>query len=98
MLRVAFTAHPSSPAHAQVLEARLTTGQVVSQIVVPATTAKRCRFTDLLAEAWRKPGGAVSSGRAFFFVSHAWARPFAELVEQLRHYFRSADISDVFVW
>ena len=61
----------------------------------PATQARQLSYVNhnLLAAS---PGGnnlpparpeCVSSGRSFYFISHAWQRPFPELVEMLRQHF-----------
>lgn len=93
--------------HAQVLQAGLTTAQVVFEIIKPATEAEQCRFTDLMLHDSQQ-AAAVSGGREFYFISHGWARPFRELVDQLKRHFdpaaqlqrsgRVLEWCDVFVW
>ena len=53
----------------------------------PATEGRHCRYVDLLAEEGK--GGAVSSGRPFYFISHGWDRPFSELVNMCKHHFEA---------
>ena len=61
--------------------------QVTAAIVKPATEGRHCRYVDLLAEEGK--GGAVSSGRPFYFISHGWDRPFSELVNMCKHHFEA---------
>lgn len=58
---------------------QFTTAALVAGVVVPATADARCRYTELLPPAATAPAAA--------FVSHAWARPFAELVDNLTAHF-----------
>ena len=51
----------------------------------PSTEGRRCGFADLLLEEGK--GGAVSSGRPFYFISHVWGRPFSELVVMCKQHF-----------
>ena len=51
----------------------------------PSTEGRRCRYVDLLVEEGL--GGAVSSGRPFYFISHGWSRPFSELVNMCKRQF-----------
>lgn len=62
--------------------AGLSTGDVCSQIVLPATEARRCAYADLLR------GSSGSDGRpcvapATVFVSHAWGNSFLQLVDAI---------------
>ncbi len=91
--------------HPQILDRQLTTAQVVFDVVKPATLQRQCRYTDLVDMR-----GSLSSGKDFYFVSHGWARPFSELVQQLMQHFspdqqlvwrRGGDAvpwSEVYVW
>ncbi len=59
--------------------------KVVTDIVIPATKTRTCRFVNfLIGQGLRS---SVSSGRPFYFVSHCWSRPFLELVEMIREHF-----------
>ena len=68
------------------------------QVVKPATEGRLCRYVELMTaedgELLQRPFGSaegcrgdVSGGRAFYFISHGWARPFMELVEMVRRHF-----------
>ncbi|GIL87932.1 hypothetical protein Vretimale_6273 [Volvox reticuliferus] len=79
-------------------ETRLTTAQLVQQLVKPPTAARQCRFTQLLLDNDPSLQGSpqhqhhyhqqvVSQGRPFYFVSHAWSRPFAETLAMVARHF-----------
>ena len=53
---------------------QLTTAQVVLRVIKPATAAARCSYVEL----------AGIGAPATVFVSHAWAAPFADLLDALR--------------
>lgn len=55
-------------------EGAFTTGQVMQQIIQPATAAQRCRYIELLLQGGKKTADVVSQGRPFYFISHGWAR------------------------
>ncbi len=63
------------------------TSRVVDCIIRPLTLQNKCRFTDQLLDSHKgqSEGGkeVVSDGHAFYFVSHAWHRPFCNLVDQI---------------
>ncbi|KXZ49003.1 hypothetical protein GPECTOR_24g293 [Gonium pectorale] len=67
-------------------ERRLTTGQVVQEVVKPLTAKDRCRF----AEWDPRTPGAVADGRRFFFASHCWSGVFVETLAMLGHHFQPA--------
>ena len=70
--------------------AALSTGQVVSALVVPCTRAAGCvAFTSLVPRAVGKPHA---------FASHAFGNPFALLVAALRARFADAVAAEVYVW
>ncbi|KAG1677967.1 hypothetical protein FOA52_001385 [Chlamydomonas sp. UWO 241] len=77
------------PQHARISEQSLTTGQVMAEIVRPATTERKERYVDLMlrsdgaSKGSKDARGSVSLGRSFYFASHGWARPFSEMVEML---------------
>ena len=68
----------------------LTTQEVVNTIVVPETSAKCCRYVDLIAE------NEVSS--PYYFASHVWGAPFLDLVDTLREFFKDSECASVFIW
>ncbi|KAG2491808.1 hypothetical protein HYH03_009968 [Edaphochlamys debaryana] len=98
----------------RVRELGLTGEAVVERVVKRYTAPRRCRYTDLLAEQAHDDlslAGAVSCGRPFFFVSHPWGRPFAEVLDlvdahfgerakaaRLRHGATSPEPDHVFLW
>ena len=59
--------------------------QVVHDIIVPAVTEKRCRYVDLIPA--NASSASSSSDANYYFISHGWARPFVELVDQLTTHF-----------
>jgi hypothetical protein len=67
-------------------ESNMTTFELVMKLVKPATAARRCRYSELLLG---DPAQAchVSQGRPFYFVSHAWCRPFAETLGMVARHF-----------
>ena len=72
----------------------LTTSQVKLRVFVPLTAATRLSMCAQL-QAQGDPGVGVAT----WYVSHAWARPFLELLEALEHFFDSqAQGRDTAVW
>ena len=62
------------------LDPEMTTEQVVETIIKPDTAAQGCSYVEV-------PGVVCAAPQ--HFVSHAWSRPFHELVECLRRRFAS---------
>ena len=80
---------------------KMTTKQVVMEIVEPSTRVDKCRYTQLmLADGLAH---AVSQGKPFFFISHTWGCPFEDTVNMVaRHFHVSQQMlrvaTEVFVW
>lgn len=83
------------------------THDVVKEIIVPETAARRCRYTELLVSSGKKgeeegtedamAATAVEEvvvGRSVAFVSHCWNGCFFDLVAAVTHVFADTD----FVW
>ncbi|GLC46569.1 hypothetical protein PLESTB_001620200 [Pleodorina starrii] len=70
----------------RVAERNLTTEELTEQIVMPLTKGGKCRLTQLLLD---DPDQAqhVSQGRPFYFISHAWSRPFMETLAMVERHF-----------
>ncbi|GLC69953.1 hypothetical protein PLESTF_000903400, partial [Pleodorina starrii] len=70
----------------RVAERNLTTEELTKQVVMPLTKDRQCRFTQLLLD---DPDQAqyVSRGRPFYFISHAWSRPFMETLAMVECHF-----------
>ncbi|GIL83783.1 hypothetical protein Vretifemale_12537 [Volvox reticuliferus] len=66
---------------------RMTSNDIIQELILPHTAACQCRYTDMMMED-PKQAHHVSRGRRFYFVSHVWSRPFAETFEMLDHHFR----------
>lgn len=82
---------------------RLSTAEVVSLVVVPATGSDKCRFADLPAPEGPGPANLwdpAAQDAPLYFVSHAFGNPFALLVTSLSAHFAAAGAvpSEVFVW
>lgn len=87
--------------HPSITTERMSTWQVVQSVVMPATLERRCRYTDLLSpHGVDGPGvdgiiggavSAVSEDKVFYFISHCWAKPFADLVQMLQAHFSSEE-------
>jgi len=72
----------------------LTTSQVKLRVFAPLTAATRQSLCEQL-----QAQGDPCVGVATWFVSHAWARPFLELLEALEHFFDGeAQGHDTIVW
>ena len=69
--------------------AALTTKEVVTNIIMPATQDLRCSFVQLVPAAVAKPTA---------FASHAFGNPFSLLVAALREHFVNAVAAEVSVW
>ncbi|GFR47675.1 hypothetical protein Agub_g9420, partial [Astrephomene gubernaculifera] len=70
-------------------ERKLTTRQLVCDIIKPATAAADCRYgyTEvMLQDAGQQ--AAVSQGKPFYFISHAWSRPCMETFDMVCHHFK----------
>lgn len=66
---------------------QLTSADIVSVVVKPATASTQCRFVEL-------PEMKAESGKAVVFVSHTWRAPFADLVAACAY----ALPDEAFVW
>jgi hypothetical protein len=91
----AFAQRERKPAPTALPFATLSTAQVVSRVIKPATKHKHCSYAELLR------GKADASGRphvglATVFVSHAWDNAFADLQDALMERFGADE--DVFLW
>ncbi|KAG2498324.1 hypothetical protein HYH03_003584 [Edaphochlamys debaryana] len=75
---------------AETVQPGWTTYDILKQVVLPSTSATKCRYVDTLP-----PG---SSGTLTYFVSYAWSMPFHLLVELLSHHLASADAERVYCW
>lgn len=73
-------------ANPEITNDKLTTSQVVMKIVKPRTADHECRFTQLMLED-KGQAHAVSQGRPYYFVSHAWRCPFEETVSMVARHF-----------
>ncbi|KXZ48004.1 hypothetical protein GPECTOR_31g368 [Gonium pectorale] len=63
------------------------TWKVVTDVVVPATRDRRCRYVETL------PPGRV--GRTDYFISHRWATPFSHLVRYVsKHLIELGDVRE----
>ena len=71
--------------HPDIRSRPYTTGAVTYELIKAAVKDRGCRYVDLIED---DTGTAVSSGRSFFFISHGWGRPFAELVDQIIEHFK----------
>ncbi len=72
-------------------ERRWTPAQLVKEVVRPKTATGRtgCSYAELLVRT-APPGqlqDTVSSGRPFFFVSHAWSQPLSDTLDMLARHF-----------
>uniref|UniRef100_A0A7S2QU83 NACHT domain-containing protein n=1 Tax=Chlamydomonas chlamydogama TaxID=225041 RepID=A0A7S2QU83_9CHLO len=70
-----------------------TTAQVVTQLVLPATTAYKCRFVEIPCLI---PPECVAPPT--FFISHKWGGQFSHLVKILREHLSGALPGQVFLW
>jgi hypothetical protein len=70
----------------------LSTQEVVTKIVIPATRERKSRYVDLL------PPEDVSLPT--YFASHVWSAPFLDLVYALKYYIDGMheNTAGVFVW
>ena len=74
--------------------AAYTTGEVNFKVVKPATLSRTCAYADLELLGDRKRHGKPAVAPATVFISHAWANPFADLVDALE---ATLDIGDYVV-
>ncbi|GLI65273.1 hypothetical protein VaNZ11_008765, partial [Volvox africanus] len=71
------------------------TWAVVDQLIKPHTMQDTIRYVDL-PHVYRH---TLPPGRSdYYFVSHAWGRPFWEMVGLCAHYLRGAVATDTYVW
>ena len=72
----------------------LTTSQVVTQIVIPATKEKAVRYVDFI------PSDCVSTPT--YFISHTWGSPFLDLIRSLKAFIPYSETDPIskttFVW
>ncbi|GLI66128.1 hypothetical protein VaNZ11_009858 [Volvox africanus] len=72
------------------------TWSVALNLVQPATLDLGVPYTSLPEMAQHVlPYGTT---KPYYFVSHAWSRPFREAVDMLAHHFRGCDPGGVYVW
>lgn len=72
----------------------LTTTDVCTKIVSPATLERRCSYIELQ----KALGNNHIIGKPAMFVSHAWRYEFVRVVEALEAHVQSDDNQDPFVW
>ena len=81
----------------------LSTQDVVTQIVIPATKEKKSRYVDLIPESdVSLPTFFASYKNVFIYKlilsSHVWSAPFLDLIDSLKEYIGKKPKEDVFVW
>ncbi|EFJ43775.1 hypothetical protein VOLCADRAFT_96135, partial [Volvox carteri f. nagariensis] len=71
------------------------TWAVVGELIKPHTLQETIRYVDL-PEVFRHTIPPERSD--YYFISHAWGRPFREMVGLCAHYLRGAVPEDTYVW
>ncbi|KAG1674116.1 hypothetical protein FOA52_015745 [Chlamydomonas sp. UWO 241] len=86
---------------AELGDARLTTGEVVAQLILPETFFGRGRYTDVLEET-KSEGGSAPLGPPHFFVAHSWGGNFSAMLETIAGMFSSRvpkiNVDEAFFW
>jgi hypothetical protein len=96
----AFEAEHADSTHAGVPFAALTTADVVTHVVKPATAAHgECTYAELLVQRGDSSAGRPHVAAANVFVSHAWAYSFRDLCAALRdHVANEPAAEELYFW
>mmetsp|Transcript_95235 Transcript_95235/g.188708 ORF Transcript_95235/g.188708 Transcript_95235/m.188708 type:complete len:681 (-) Transcript_95235:161-2203(-) len=70
---------------------RLTTREVVKELVIPLTAESKCQFTGLLPELFPQIEMPLTGHVVDYFVTHSWDHIFEEIVRELWMHFDDKD-------